>query len=319
VITLTIWVPWPSFPVYTPPGARTVLRIIRVAAVAVLVSAAPAAAQSIIGPPRPGEPPRLKIETPEHFFGFRMGADNKMAHWNDMVRYYDLLGKTSGRMKVVNLGKTSEGRPFYALFISSPANLAKLEAFRRINATIADPRGVPDDSLETLTRRGKAVVLQSMSMHSTEIGGSQMAVELVYDLLSRTDAEANRILDNVIAIVIPSSTPTAGNGHDGRKAVRMPRGHRRRGSTRSTLDTTTTVTRSSRTCPTRSTSPGCSSGSGFRRPTSIITTWEATARASTCRHTPSRCVHPPIRSSGANSRGTAATWLPGKRSTACQV
>ncbi len=139
-------------------------RIIRVAAVAVLVSAAPAAlaaAQSIVGPPRPGEPPRLKIETPEHFFGFRMGADNKMAHWNDMVRYYDLLGKTSGRMKVVNMGKTSEGRPFYALFISSPANLAKLEAFRRINAThrrsARRPGRLARDAHQAREGRGPAV------------------------------------------------------------------------------------------------------------------------------------------------------------------
>jgi hypothetical protein len=136
-----------------------------------------------------------------------MGADRKMAHWDDMVRYYDRLGETSDRIKVVNMGKTSEGRPFYALFISSPTNLARLEEYRRINATFADPRGVPDDSLEALTKVGKAVVLQSMSMHSTEVGGSQMAVELVYDLLSRRDDEAKRILDNVISIVIPSFNP----------------------------------------------------------------------------------------------------------------
>ncbi len=184
-------------------------RLVRHLALSLLLVATASAldAQSIIGPPKKGEPPRVKLETPEHFFGFQMGADRKMAHWDDMVRYYDLLGRTSQRIKVVNMGKTSEGRPFYVLFISSPANLATLEQYRRINATIADPRGIPDDSLETLTRRGKAVVLQSMSMHATEIGGSQMAVELVYDLLSRNDDEAKRILDNVISIIIPSFNP----------------------------------------------------------------------------------------------------------------
>jgi hypothetical protein len=173
-----------------------------------LAVAAPLAAQSIIGPPKKGEPARIAtIPTPEKFFGFQMGADRKMAHWDDMVRYYDQLGRLSPRMKVVNMGKTSEGRPFYALFISSPANLAKLDYYRAINARIADPRGISDDSLEALTKAGKAVILQSMSMHSTEIGGSQMAVELVYDLLSRNDAEARSILDNVIAIMIPSFNP----------------------------------------------------------------------------------------------------------------
>src|SRR6185503_9122024 len=161
--------------------------VIRLAALTILIGAQGLGAQSIIGPARKGEPARVTLRTPQEFFGFQMGADQKLAHWDDMVKYYDQLASSSDRMKVVNMGKTSEGRPFYALFISSPATLANLESFRQINATLADPRGVPDDSLELLVGRGKAVVLQSMSMHSTEVGGSQMAVEFVYDLLSRND------------------------------------------------------------------------------------------------------------------------------------
>ena len=76
-----------------------------------------------------------------------------------------------------------------------------------MNAKLSDPRGVPDAEIDAIVKNGKAVVLQSMSMHSTEIGGSQMAVELVYDLLSRNDDEAKRILDNVVAIMIPSFNP----------------------------------------------------------------------------------------------------------------
>jgi hypothetical protein len=176
-------------------------------ALAILLNTQALDGQAIVGPPRKGEPARVRLRTPEEHFGFQMGADQKLAHWDDMVKYYDLLASTSDRLKVVNMGKTSEGRRFYALFISSPANLANLEVLRQVNATIADPRGVPDDSLEVLVSRGKAVVLQSMSMHSTEVGGSQMAVELVYDLLSRNDEEARRILDNVVSIVIPSFNP----------------------------------------------------------------------------------------------------------------
>ena len=182
-------------------------RIAQTIALAAMLAAPSLQAQLVVGPPRKSDPARVKLETPEHFFGFQMGADYKMAHWDDMTRYYDLLGRTSNRMKVVNMGKTSEGRPFYALFISSPANLAKLEEYRQINAKIADPRGIPQEELDRLTMKGKAVVLQSMSMHSTEIGGSQMAVELVYDLLSKNDEETKRILDNVISIMIPSFNP----------------------------------------------------------------------------------------------------------------
>ncbi|MEO8336123.1 MAG: M14 metallopeptidase family protein [bacterium] len=190
-----------------PHRVATPARVALFTALVAISSAHGIQAQSIIGPPARSEPRRVALRTPESFFGFQMGADKKMAHWNDMVRYYELLGKTSNRMKVVNMGLTSEGHPFLALFISSPKNLAKLEQIRGMNAKLSDPRGVPQAEIDAIVKNGKAVVLQSMSMHSTEIGGSQMAVELVYDQLTRNDDEALRILDNVVSIIVPSFNP----------------------------------------------------------------------------------------------------------------
>ena len=80
-------------------------------ALAALLNTQALEGQSIVGPARKGEPARVRLRTPEEHFGFQMGADQKLAHWDDMVKYYDLLASTSDRMKVVNMGKTSEGRP----------------------------------------------------------------------------------------------------------------------------------------------------------------------------------------------------------------
>ena len=70
------------------------------------------------------------LPNPEKFFGFQMGADRKLANWDKLHEYYQLLAKSSNRVKLVELGKSSEGRPYIALFISSPANLAKLDQFQ---------------------------------------------------------------------------------------------------------------------------------------------------------------------------------------------
>lgn len=136
-----------------------------------------------------------------------MGTDRKMARWDKMVEYYNLLAKQSPRMKVVNMGPTTMGNPFLAVYISSPANLAKLETLRSWNLKLADPRGVPEAEIQRIVTEGKAFVLQSMSMHATEIGGSQMAPELIYDLVARTDPETQRILDNVVSIMVPGFNP----------------------------------------------------------------------------------------------------------------
>ena len=149
-----------------------------------------------------------QITTPEKFFGFQLGADRKMARWDKIVEYFQLMEKESGgRLKVINMGPTSEGNPFLMAIITSTANMAKLEQIRQMNARICDSRGIAEAEIKRLVAESKPIVVQSMSMHATEIGGSQMAPELVYDELSRKDEEAQRILDNVVSIVVPCFNP----------------------------------------------------------------------------------------------------------------
>lgn len=149
-----------------------------------------------------------KITTPEEFFGFRLGSDKQMARWDKMVEYYQLLEKEAkDRIKVINMGPTTMGNPFLCVIITSPANLAKLDQLREINQKISDSRGSSEQDIKGLVARGKAVIVQSMSLHATEIGGSQMAPELIYDLASREDEEAKRIRDNVVSIMVPSFNP----------------------------------------------------------------------------------------------------------------
>ncbi|HMC58499.1 MAG TPA: M14 family metallopeptidase, partial [Candidatus Solibacter sp.] len=152
--------------------------------------------------------PAQEITTPEKFFGFQLGADKKMARWDKIVDYYAVLEKQSaGRMKVVNMGPTSMGNPFLMVLITAPANMARLDRLRQVNSRLSDPRGLSEAQAHALVDEGKAVIVQSISMHATEIGGAQMAPELAYDLLSRKDEETRRILDNVVFIEVPCFNP----------------------------------------------------------------------------------------------------------------
>jgi len=105
------------------------------------------------------------------------------------------------------MGPTTMGHPFLLIVISSPENLANLERLKEINQKISDPRLVSETEISELISQGKVIVCQSMSLHATEIGGTQMAPELAYDLLSRNDEETRRILDEVIFLMIPSFNP----------------------------------------------------------------------------------------------------------------
>jgi len=147
------------------------------------------------------------ITSPEDFFGFQMGADQKLARWDKIVEYFYQLEQESDRLKVWNLGPSSEGHPFLLLLITSPGNLADLDRLQMINKKISDPRGVSEEEIDKYIQEGKAVVFQSMSLHASEVGGTQMTPELTFDLLSRNDSETKRILDNVLFFMIPSFNP----------------------------------------------------------------------------------------------------------------
>ncbi|MCD6154922.1 MAG: M14 family zinc carboxypeptidase [archaeon GB-1867-097] len=150
---------------------------------------------------------KCKITSPEEFFGFKMGSDRKIARWDRIVEYFQLLQKQSSKIKVVNMGETTMGNPFLLVIISSEKNIKKLDELKEINAKISDPRGIDEEEIKDLIKRGKAVICIANSIHATEIGGTQMAPELAYDLISKDDDETKRILENVIFLLIPCTNP----------------------------------------------------------------------------------------------------------------
>ena len=151
--------------------------------------------------------PTNEVTPPDEFFGFELGADRKIARWDAIVEYFEVLALESDKIAVTDMGPTTNGNPFLLVVVSSEENLARLEELREVNNTLFDAQGLDETQVDMLVAEGKAVVCQSMSLHATEIGGTQMAPELVYDLLTREDAEARRILDNVILLLIPSFNP----------------------------------------------------------------------------------------------------------------
>jgi hypothetical protein len=147
------------------------------------------------------------LKSPEEFFGFQLGSDRNIARWDKIVEYYHHLEENSDKIKVIDMGPTTEENPFLQVIISSPENLANLERLREVNNKLADPRELTKGEVEKLVEEGKAVICQSMSLHASEIGGTQMAPELAWDLITREDSEAKRILDNVIFLMVPCFNP----------------------------------------------------------------------------------------------------------------
>jgi hypothetical protein len=147
------------------------------------------------------------VTTPAAYFGFELAADGKFAMWEDEVAYYQKLAKESDRVQVRELGKSAQGRPFLLVTISSPQNLAKADRYKEIARELADPRGRTPQQIDALVAEGRAVVMVTLGLHSTEVASAQMGPLMAYHLATSNDDQARAILDNTILLLIPSFNP----------------------------------------------------------------------------------------------------------------
>jgi hypothetical protein len=148
-----------------------------------------------------------KPPTPSQFLGFEVGADRKLADYNQIVSYFRELTKYSRKIEVEVLGPTTLGNDLVQAVISSEENLKDKGKYKEVAKKLADPRGLSQKEIQDLVARGKAIVLVSCNIHSTEIGATQMILEWAHDLVTAQDAETKRRLDNVILLIMPSLNP----------------------------------------------------------------------------------------------------------------
>ncbi len=143
-----------------------------------------------------------KITTPKEALGFNVGDDYRIANYSQLEAYWKKLATESNRMKLVDIGPTAENRHQYMAIITSPENLAKLDHYKEISRKLALAEGINEQQAHALAREGKAVVWIDGGLHASETVGSQQLMEMVYQMLSRTDPETMRFLNDVIGLYV---------------------------------------------------------------------------------------------------------------------
>jgi hypothetical protein len=145
---------------------------------------------------------------PDKFLGHKVGEDRKLADYTQIKAYFEKLAQESPKIKLFTIGESVLKKPMIMAAISTPENLAKLDRWREITHKLRDPRTTPVDEARKLAKEGKAIVLITCSLHATEIGASQMSMELAYDLVTgRTFFDSGKILSDVVVLLVPTHNP----------------------------------------------------------------------------------------------------------------
>ena len=145
-------------------------------------------------------PSQPQITTPTQQFGHAVGDNYQMVSYSRMIDYWKKLAQESARVKLVEIGTTSEGRTMYTAIITSPENQIELDRYKEIARKLSLAENVSESEARALAVEGKAVVWIDSGLHIEPVG-TQMLIEFVYLMASRSDADTERILDNVITLV----------------------------------------------------------------------------------------------------------------------
>ncbi len=147
------------------------------------------------------------IPSPESVLGFTPGSDRHLMDYGQLVDYLQRLAAVSPRVEMREVGLTPLGRPMFVVFISSPANIARLDELRSINKRLAlDPR-IPVGERAELVNEGRVFVMETLSMHSDEVAPSQSLPIFAYRMATTDDPEVMARLDAVVQMFVPSHNP----------------------------------------------------------------------------------------------------------------
>jgi hypothetical protein len=141
------------------------------------------------------------IPSPKEHFGFNIGDDYQLANYTQTEAYLKKLA-ASDRVKMVDMGATEEGRHEWMLIVSSPDNIKNLDHYKDVAQKLARAERVTEEQAHALAAEGKAVVWIDGGLHATEVVGTHQLIETAWQLVSRTDAETMRLLNDAIVLLV---------------------------------------------------------------------------------------------------------------------
>jgi hypothetical protein len=82
------------------------------------------------------------VPSPKDVLGYYIGAPKKLTYYADILRYYHTLASKSPRVKVLDIGKTDEGRECVVVIVGSDDSIKNIDTYRQYLGQLADPRKI---------------------------------------------------------------------------------------------------------------------------------------------------------------------------------
>jgi hypothetical protein len=147
------------------------------------------------------------IPTFQKVLGYEPGS--RHATHADLIRYLEALSAAApAKLKVVEYGKSWEGRKLVYAIIGSEANLRRLPEIQASMKKLLDPRKTSEAEAQRLIANTPAIVWLGHAVHGNEISGPDAGLLAAYHLLAaRNQPAVTATLANTIVLLDPLQNP----------------------------------------------------------------------------------------------------------------
>ena len=142
-----------------------------------------------------------QLQSPEQFFGYKIG-DRFTPHWRVMEYYKHVATAVPNMVKLQQYGQTYEGRPLMVAFVSSAANISKLENIRSNNLALARVSGGSG-----ATTDAPAIVWLSYNVHGNEASSTEASLLTLHALVDPSNTKTKQWLQNTVIVIDPCLNP----------------------------------------------------------------------------------------------------------------
>ncbi len=133
---------------------------------------------------------------------------------HELVAYLQALAAAApDRVRLELFNRTEEGHPQPLVIITSPTNLARLDALKAANAKLADPRACTEAAAAAAAKSQPVFVWLGYSVHGYEAGGTEAALAVAYRFAASGDPKVLEQLERVVLVMDVTQNPDGRERH----------------------------------------------------------------------------------------------------------
>jgi hypothetical protein len=144
---------------------------------------------------------QAQLKSPDDFLGYELGS-----HFTPHHKVADYFRQTAAaspkNTKLIEYGKTNEGRPLMVAVVSSAENINRLEQIRNNNLALTTGSNTSVDLSSQ-----PAILWLSYNVHGNEANSTETAMKMLYTLALGTNKPATEWLKNTVVVIDPCLNP----------------------------------------------------------------------------------------------------------------